>query len=187
MKNIKLIVFILFLGMYFLGITAGSLQQVRTEKQDEMYSYLDGAVSGYDVKAGDSIKSVAIDNIKLLVIVLVCGLFKVGIIGHGAVILAKGFSTGFAITAMMRLYGIKGMIFCGANLISIVLLVPALALFGGISAHNLMYNHQDKQRFLKKYFIMAAIIALVFCIDSLTRGFFSSIFMRLAAGFLKQA
>ena len=185
MKNIKVIMFFVLIGLYFTGIFAGSLQQVRTEKQDEMYAYLDGAVSGYNAEVGESIRSVAVDNLKTYAAVLICAFFKIGVLGLGAVMMVKGYTTGFAITAVMRFYGIKGLLFCGANLISAAILIPSLAFFGGFSSYNLLYNRQDKRIFLRQYFIMAVIMALVFFIDSLTRGFLSSAFMKLALSMAK--
>ncbi len=177
--------FFVLLGLYFAGVFAGSLQQARTEKQDEMYEYLEGAVSGYNAAVGDSIKSVAKDNAKAYAVILICTFFKIGVLGLGAVMMIKGYTAGFAITAVMRYYGIKGILFCGANLISAVVLIPSFAFLGGFSSYNLLYNRQDKRIFLKQYFIMAALLALVFCIDSLTRGALSSVFMRLALSVVK--
>lgn len=183
--KIKVILILLLIGMYSAGVGIGSYRQTKAENQDEMYEYLSGAVSEYESKSLESIKSVAKDNAKILVPVLFFGFFKISPIVIAALILLKGYSAGFAITSMLRLYGIKGLLFCGANLISSILLIPALSMYGGFTAHNTIYNCQNRQLFLKKYLILAIFITATFCVDSLARGFFSSIFMKMAATMAK--
>lgn len=180
MKNLKLILFFVMLGMYAAGIAVGSMRQIKTDNQEEMYAYLESAVSGYEVTAADSIKSVAADNAKTLIAAALGGLFRIGPAAVAAVILIKGYTAGFAITAVLRCYGIKGLILCGANLLSAMLLIPVLAYYGSASAYNLFYNRREKGIFFRKYFFLLILLTAIFCADSLLRGFFSSIFMKFA-------
>ena len=181
MKNIKKVLFFTLIAMYALGILTGSINQVRTKSQDEMYAYLEGAVAGYDATISDSIKSVAWDNIKVLAILFMSGFFRIAPVVTSAIVLLKGYTAGFAITTMLRLYGLKGMLFCGANIISALILIPTLAYYGGAGTQNLQENRFDKKLFLKKHLIFIVLVTAIFCVDSMVRGFFSSIFMKLGA------
>ncbi len=181
MKNIKLIFLIVFLGIYIAGMGIGSVKQIKDEKQDEMYAYLENAVSDYSVTAAEGMKSVACDNAKILAASLFGGLFIFGPCIVAAVIFFKGYAAGFAITAVLRLYGLRGLTLCGANILSAVILIPALLYYGSASAHNLIYNRREKGIFLKKYLVLVIFLTAILCADSLVRGFFSSIFMKLAA------
>ena len=75
--KIKVILILLLIGMYSAGVGIGSYRQTKAENQDEMYEYLSGAVSEYESKSLESIKSVAKDNAKILVPVLFFGFFKI--------------------------------------------------------------------------------------------------------------
>ncbi len=187
MKKIKMVLMLVLIGMYAAGIGIGSIRQIKAQNQDEMYEYLEGAVGNYEAKSIDSIKSVAKDNAKVLVTVLLFGLFRTIPLAVSVVVLLKGYSAGFAITSMLRFYGMKGLLFCGANLVSVMILIPALSMYGALSTHNVIYNRHDKRVFLKKYFIFAILITAIFCVDSLARGFFSSIFMKMASSMVKTA
>lgn len=179
MRNIRKILFLALIGFYAVGICIGSISQVRAKHQGEMYEYLESAVSGYDVTVSESIKSVARDNVIVLLVMLASAFFSISPFVTGGIILFKGYSAGFAITSMLRLYGMKGLLFCGANFISALVLIPPLAYFGGACGENILNNRQDKKLFLKKNLIFMIFITATFCADSLIRGFLSSIFMKL--------
>ena len=61
-KNLRMVLFAALFGIYIIGVVTGSIHQVKTDNQAEMYSYLDTAVSGYEAEVADSIKSVAKDR-----------------------------------------------------------------------------------------------------------------------------
>lgn len=187
MKNFKLFLFFLFLVIYAIGVGTGSMKQIKSSNQDEMYAYLESGIGEYDVTAAQSIKSVAADNAKILIVVLLGGLFRLGIIAIAGAIFIKGYTAGFAITAVLRLLGLRGMLLCGANLLSAMLLVPAIAYYGSAAMHNLIENRQDRSVFFKNFLVLAIFAFAIFCVDSLSRGFFSSIFMNLAGGMVKSA
>ncbi|MDD6736281.1 MAG: hypothetical protein PUE13_08240 [Clostridiales bacterium] len=185
-KNFRTLIFFVFLALYGLGVCIGGVRQVKTNAQTEMYEYLTGAVSGYDATAASSIKSVAKDNAVLLVVLAVSGLCRPLSVLAAAAMAAKGYVTGFSITAILRLCGLKGIFLCTANLLSVMLTVPAVAYFGASSAENLFKNRGDRI-FYKYYLILLIILTAIFCVDSLARGVFSTIFMKFAASFTKTA
>lgn len=186
MKNIKTITFFAVLAIYVCGVFAGSVRQACAENQDEMYSYLESTVAGYNVSLGESIKSVAKDNAEVLVVLLICACFRAGIVGICASAAVKGYSAGFAITAAIRFFGFGGLLFSGASLISAAVLAPSAALFGAFTVYNLTHNRNDGKLFARHYLICAAALFAVLCADGICRGVLSSLLMRFASGFLKK-
>lgn len=187
MKNIRILLFFLFLGTYVIGVAAGCMGQVKSARQAEMYDYLSSAVTEYNANASKSIKSVAADNIKLFLPAAAGGLFKAGILIIAAVIFIKGYSAGFSVTAVLRLYGIRGIVLCGANFLSILFIIPALAYYGSVSAYGLIWEFEERRQFYKRYFFCIVILALIMLADSFTRGFLSSLFMKFAGVITKTA
>lgn len=178
MKNFKGILFLIFLLLYGVGVCVGSARQVLAPNQSSMYEYLEGAISGYDVTATESVKSILKDNLKLFLCLAVGGFFLVGPVLLGAVILVKGYSAGFAITAVLRLFGMYGMTFCIANLVSASLVVPMLCWYSCNAAVNIRELRYDRREFLKRYFVLLAVILLVVVVDSGVRGFLSAVLMK---------
>lgn len=168
-------------GMYIIGVAIGSVHQVKTGKQAEMYSYLETAVSEYDAEAADSIKSVARSNAGLLMLAAPGAFFRLGVPGIAAVMLLKGYAAGFAVTAVLRLYGMRGLLLCGANFISLAILIPALASYGAAVVGNLIYNGKEKKKMLKKAVLLLLFIVLMLALDSILRGTFSAFFIDMAA------
>ena len=187
MKNIKLILFFVLIAMYAAGIWIGSMEQIRTKNQDEMYEYIERSVAEYKVTSLESIKSVGIDNLKLFAIVIISGFFRLGIAIMAAMMLLKGYMSGFAITSMLRFYGLGGFFFCGASIGSAILLIPSLALFGGASFENTLYNRNNKKLFLKSCLIFSAFMLVILCIDTAARGVFSTLFIKLGSTLTKPA
>ncbi len=185
MKNITLLLFFAFLSAYAIGISIGGVRQVR-ESSQEMFEYLSGAVSQYTPSSAGSIKSVASDNGWLLLILATAGLFKFGGIAVFGILLMKGYAAGFSITAVLRLYGINGLLLCGANILSVTLLIPAISYFGAAVCGERLKDGISKI-FLKKYFFLLIFMTAIFCIDSVARGFLSSTFMKLSGFFTKSA
>lgn len=178
MKNFKAVIFFVFLFLYGTGVLIGSIRQVSAPNQNVMYEYLEGAVSGYDVTSQESFKSVLKDNIKLFFCLLVGGFFVVGPVILGVIILVKGYSVGFAITAMLRLFGVRGLICCISNLISAVILIPAICWYSCKAVENIKDIRYDRREFLKRLAILLIVIFIVLLIDSGIRGYLSAILMK---------
>ncbi len=185
MKNIRIISFAAFLLLYALGVVIGGNSQVKSIKQEEMYQYLESSVADYNTSAVKSMKGVAADNLKLFLLGALGGLIKPGLVLFALLAALKGYSAGFSITCVLRLYGIKGLVFCGANLISALVIVPALAAYCGGMCQNLFCYSKEKAVFIKRYLIFAALLFVVLCVDSVARGFLSSVFMKIAVNLVK--
>ncbi|MBQ7985738.1 MAG: hypothetical protein IJ304_00525 [Clostridia bacterium] len=178
MRNFKSVLFLVFLLLYGIGVCIGSARQVLAPNQSGMYEYLENAMSGYDVTTTESVSSIFKDNMKLFLCLAVGGFFLVGPVLLGGVMLVKGYSTGFAITAVLRLFGIYGITFCIANLVSAVIVVPMLCWYSSNTVVNIREMRYDRREFLKRFFVLLAIIFLVVVVDSGVRGFLSAILMK---------
>ena len=135
-------------------------------------------MTGYSVTAMESIKSILADNIKLFLCLLAGGFFLIGPLILCGVMVIKGYFAGFAITAVLRLLGIRGLLFCTANLISAIIVVPALCWYSCKSTENIKEMRYDRRGFLKKLFLMALIILVVLVADSIIRGYLSAMLMK---------
>lgn len=180
MKNLKSIIFIAFLILYAIGVGIGCARQIGAENQAGMYEYLEGAVSGYDVSVKESIKSILHDNIKVLGLAFVGGFFLIGPILLAVIMFLKGYMAGFAITSVLRFFGISGWIFCGANLVSAAIVIPALAWYSCMCVGNIVNNRYDRREFVKRFAVIFIVILLVLLLDSILKGFLSSILLKNA-------
>ena len=186
MKNIRIIVFCILIFTYIAGIGIGSIAQIKTVKQEEMYSYLDSAVSQYSTTAAKSIKSAFFGNAKVLPFLAAGGLFKAGIVLIGGVLFVKGYAAGFAMTAVLRFYGMRGLMLCGGNIVSMMIFVPAAAYFGCAVFGCLTEKKYSRKKFLKHFLIMLLLLIIALCTDSLIRGSLSAVFMNFSTELLKK-
>jgi len=179
MRNFKGIIFLTFLLLYGIGVCIGSARQILVSDQQGMYEYLENAMSGYDVTAMESVKSVLKDNMKLFFCLLVGGFFLVGPVILTIVMLVKGYSVGFAITTVLRFFGMRGLVYCMANLISAAILVPVMCWYSCKSVENVKEMRYDRQDFLKRFFFLSLVILVVLVIDSGLRGYLSALFLKI--------
>ena len=181
MIKFKKITFIVFVALYSIGVCVGCIRQTRTDNQRDMYEYLESAVSGYNVPIGESIKSILENNLKLMAFLVAGGLFLVGPIILAGVMLSKGYAAGFAITSILRLFGMRGLLFCIANLVSVAIIIPAISWYSCVSLVNILNNRNDRKEFLKRFFLLFAIMIPVVLVDGVVRGFLSAILMNFAS------
>ena len=123
MKNFRKLFFAAFFIIYGIGIFSGSMGQVKEDNQQEIYTYLEGAISAYDAKLLESITAIWKGNIGLFILCAAGMLFKIAVPLPAIAILMRGYSAGFAITAAMRLYGFGGIFLSLANIISLAFLI----------------------------------------------------------------
>jgi len=182
MKNYKTILFFVFIILYVAGLIFGSLSQVGTDNQKGMYEYLEGAVYGYNVKIIDSIKQVLEDNVKILVLLVAGGILMFGPFVLAVMLVVKGYTAGFAITAMLRLFGARGLIYCGANFLSTAIIIPTIAWFSVASCENILANRYDKGLFLKTFFKKIIIVIPILLLEGIIRGLLSSVLLGVVGG-----
>ncbi len=180
MKKFKLVVFFVFIALYVIGTLIGSVSLVGNKNQVEMYEYLEGAVSEYNVQTWESIKQILEGNLKTFALLVFGGMFLLGPVVMAGVMVIKGYTTGFAITAMLRLFGMRGLTFCIANLLSCAIIIPAIAWYSCEAITNILNNRYEKNTFMKCFLVRLLVMIPILLIDGVLRGFLSSILMKLA-------
>ena len=109
-------------------------------------------------------------------IIFVSAYFKFGAALTLAVVLRKGFVTGFTSAAAAGAYGIKGALVIGAAGTELVAGIAALVFFSAVSvAYSI-----EKEKTSKKFLIFFAVFFIsIFCALSAAHGFLSTTFMKL--------
>lgn len=181
-KNLKNILFLAFILLYTVGVCIGCMMQISVRNQGNMYEYLESAMSGYDVTALESIKTILWDNLKIFGLLAIGGFFLAGPLVLAGVMLMKGYTAGFAITAVLRFYGMRGIIFCGANLVSAAIVIPAVCWYSCASSTNILKNRHDRKEFLKRFFLLLAAILPILCVDGILKGILSPFLIKFASG-----
>lgn len=184
MKNIGRIVFFVMILTYLAGIAAGGIAQIKTAQQEEMYSYLEGAVADYRTTVPKSVKNACTDNAKLIPFLAAAALFKQGVAIAGAALFIKGYAAGFSITAVLRLYGIKGVVLCGGNLVSMMILVPLISYYESLAFKSVLKRKEDRRLFAKRYAVMLLILCAALFADGALRGLLSALFMNFSPNIL---
>ena len=179
MVDLKKILIVIFIILYAIGVVFGCLEQISTENQNDMYTYLEEAISAYDVPVTESVKSILLDNAKLFAILVAGGLFMIGPVLLVALVLIKGYSTGFAVISVLRLFGIRGMLLCAANIVSAAVIIPAVCWFSAMCSLNILTNRYDRKTFLKRFFVLIAFILPIVLVDGFVRGSLSSFLMKI--------
>lgn len=178
MKRAKLVIFFLMIFIYTTGIFVGAKREVASSKQAEMYEYLEKSVSEYNMGIKEAIKGVAKENAKSLGLLAVGGLFKPACFLIVAVVLLRGYATGFSVMAALRLYGVKGILLCGANFISVAITVPTIAYYAGVIFCEMFIEKLPQKEIYKKTASVLFILTAILCTDCLIKGFFTPIFMK---------
>lgn len=179
-KKTLIVIFTALTAIYAISVFCGGLSQINSDEQSEMFDYLSKAVSEYTTTLSEGIKSVAAENAFTLAILLLAGLFLPLSVLCIPVIFANGYTAGFSVTAMLRLYGIKGLVFCIPNILSAAFVVPALIFYSAASVRNLR-TFKGTKTFGKYFVILLIFLTAVFCVDSVIRGALSTIFMKSAS------
>lgn len=177
--DLKKVLIVIFIILYALGLIFGCMGQVTTKNQNEMYSYLESSISNYDVPFAEGIKSIMIENLKVFAVLFIGGLFVIGPIFLAGLIFIKGYTAGFALTSVLRLFGIKGMFICTANIMSAAIILPAICWYSGMSCINIINNRYDRKLFLKKFFMLMAIMLPIVLADGFLRGSLSSLLIQI--------
>ena len=177
--DLKKILIIVFIILYALGMVFGCLEQISTENQNDMYTYLEDSISAYDVPVSESVKSILLDNAKLFAVLVAGGLFMIGPILLVVLVFLKGYSTGFAVISILRLFGIRGMLLCAANIMSAAVIVPAVCWFSAMCCVNILTNRYDRKTFLKRFFVLIAFMLPIMLLDGFVRGALSSLLMKI--------
>ena len=109
-------------------------------------------------------------------VIFICAYYKFGALATLAVVLRKGFVTGFTAAAAAGTYGAKGALIMAATGVELVVSVIILVIFSAVSVSYSI----EREKNSKKFLIFFAIFSIsIFCIISFARGFVSTTFMNL--------
>jgi len=178
LKKTKKLIFVLLILTYAVGVLIGAIREINVSNETEMYDFLKTSVAGYDMGIKDSIKNVGTENAKTICFLALGGIFKGVSWLLGVVILVKGYMTGFSVMAAMRLYGLKGLFLCGANLLSVAIVIPSMAYFGKTVLGDLFLDKISKREYYKRFILMLVLLVIILSADCLLKGVLSSVFMR---------
>lgn len=168
------IAFYLLIAIYVLGLLSGGLYQVHIKEQTEMYEYLKNGVAVYEESVLGSIKAAGKDNIPELLLMLLSAYLPFGLYLIGGILAVRGFMTGFAVTACLRVYGLSGVCLCLGNVLSAVISVPCFIIFG-----IFIYNNAESTGKIKLGFFSLIFLVTVLVFDSVLKGALSSLAVRL--------
>lgn len=178
MKSTKFIIFFLMIFIYIAGVFVGAKRELNSPEQAKMYEYLEKSVSEYNVGVKEAVKSVAKENAKSLALLAIGGFFKPLCFVVALVALSRGYTAGFSIMAILHLYGVKGILLCGANLVSVAITVPTISYYAGIVFSEMFIEKLPQKELYKKVFVILLVLTVILCADCLVKGFLSPLFMK---------
>ena len=125
----------------------------------------------------DVFKSSLTSGLITLTIIFLSGFFRFGFLVTGAVILRKGFITGFTTASFLRAYGAKGIMAMLSASPSMLITVPAILIFSAVSILFSRNENKFKKNFIFSYIFFGIFMVAIFCAASFSDGFLTTIFM----------
>lgn len=165
------------------GITFGSLylSKSSSETLDSIKTYISNFFStfGENTNNLNVFKNSLIEGIIYFVIIFFMGFFRFGFAVTGAIIIKKGFVTGYTAASFIKLYGINGLLVMLSTMPSVFIAIPAMLFFATVSViFSLSGGKKDKKMIISYIFLLFLMIA-IFCISSLAEGYLTTTFMKL--------
>lgn len=166
------------------GVVLGSVYRMKTGGADAaVEEYLRGFMER--LRGGTDARTVFFnalrDNFVCLGLMALSGLFRLGFVLNGALILRKGFVTGYTAAGFLKAFGLKGVLALGAMLPAALLGLSAMLFFGAVSTLYGFNNERSNKRGIMRYIIFAIITGAIFGMASVAEGYLSTIFMNKAA------
>lgn len=167
--------------MLALGVTAGCAYLVKswdsvgnavTEYLKAVFSPDAAHESGIDV-----FKSSFASNLITVAVIFIAGFFRFGFFVTGAVVIRKGFVTGFTAASFVRAYGAKGIIAMLSASPSMLITVPALMILSAVSIIFSRCENKFQKKFIFSYIFFGIFMIAIFCAASFSDGFLTTIFM----------
>ena len=171
------IFFIILLFFFVLGVVSGTIFFIKSPNPDAIVSYFKEVCKSLSQNQNkiEIIKSVAIENTLIGVIVILCAFFKLGVVIPPFVSLYKGFITGFSVATAISTYNIRGVALMSTVALDTALVSLSLILCGALSM--LVSVTGDKK--IKKFLIFFGIFLIsIFCVAGLMRGGLTTTFMK---------
>ena len=168
LKNKKIIVrwYITALIFIFIGVIVGSLYYTYNFlKSADIKNYLDGYTNslrnGMDFT--NIIKKSLKNNAIMFVIIAVASFFKHGFLISAFFLVRKGFISAFTTSAMIDVYGFKGLTLASGSVSETLVFIPLLCFFSAISAFVSKNRHTFEKRDKIIYIIFLMVVFTIFC------------------------
>lgn len=178
------VMYVLSFFILLLSTVAGSVYLiVKYGNSSDIESYLNGVISRL---SGDiDGRSIMISSIKesalVVIIFFVCSFFKPGILVIGGEIARRGFVSGFTVSAFIKTYGTKGIIYTLCMMPQTLIMVPALMMLASINA-SLSINRAERTKNLWMMYIFFIVASMsIFCVGAICEGFLTTIFMKMVS------
>jgi stage II sporulation protein M len=164
----NLLFYILTCAAFLLGIVVGCINYVVLSGDEA--SYLQEYMGSFFMSVNGGLPNLAsvfwnvlLENGKLVLLMWLFGFSLIGIPFALFVIGTRGFIYGFAISAFMGMYGIKGaLIACCALLPQLLIYAPALLSLGVNVIDSSIFFSVGRKGGTKQYFIRYLILTLIF-------------------------
>ena len=180
-KGAKTGVYAVLFLMLALGTVAGCACLIKgwDSVGAEVTEYLKAVFSPEAVheSGADVFKSSFVSNLILVAIIFFSGFFRFGFLVTGAVIIRKGFITGFTTASFLRAYGAKGIIAMLSATPSMLITVPAILIFSAVSIIFSRNENKFKKNFIFSYIFFGIFMVAIFCAASFSDGFLTTTFM----------
>ena len=162
-----------------LGIAAGSVYLVRSGKGTEIKEYLVSFFSSFAQNRNNTnvFKNSLTANIVSALVIFLMGFFRFGCIGTGAVIIRKGFITGFTAASFLESYGTKGMLIMLAGMPATIIAIPVMLFFAVISVRFSLNTGGKSKKLIFSYIFFLILTVSIFCVASLAEGYLTTTFM----------
>lgn len=175
-------VYVLLMLALAAGVTAGSVYLSRGwgEMGDGISGYLSRFFEGVtENKSSMTVfKTSLTSNLITLGIIFILGFFRLGFIGTGAIIIRRGFITGFTSASFLRAYGARGILIMLSTMPTALIYMPAMLIFSAVSVIFSMQKNKFQKKIIFSYIFFAIFMIAIFCIGSLSEGFLTTTFMK---------
>jgi stage II sporulation protein M len=136
--------FLLFLT-FILGVSAGAftVNGLSTIQSDELNNYLQGFIQLMDnqnIDSNELLRISSLENIKILSTLWVLGVTIIGIPFIFIIVGVKGFITGFSAGFIIKLLGLKGVLFTALALLPKEFFIVPCIIALGVNGMNFSFN-----------------------------------------------
>ena len=174
-------VYAVLLFMLALGVTAGCVCITKSWSGvgESVTEYLK-SVFASDAARGSSMdvfKSSFASSLITIAVVFFSGFFRFGFLVTGAVVIRKGFVTGFTAASFIRAYGAKGIAAMLSASPSMLVTLPALMILSAVSIIFSRNENKFQKKFIFSYIFFGIFMIAIFCAASFSDGFLTKTFM----------
>lgn len=167
------------------GIVVGTLYAVGSsaETDQSLNSYLNGFFQTLPEQNNQFsiFKTAFWENCRLFLFLFIGGCFRFGPIVTVGSVGVKGFCAGFTTGAMLKYYGVRGLLVNLCNLPATILFLPILILFAAYSADFAGKPQKREEHLWGGYVLISVFCFTIFCISSLAQGYSTTTFMKIIA------